>query len=559
LLRIANGVYIMLEYYRSIMDQMRELYLQDRRPILVGFSGGKDSSFMLTLLWRMLESLEPSQRQKPIHLLSADTLVEAPHFAEYLYRSLQTIERQAQKQGIPICVHLVQPEMNKRLLYYLLGRGNNLPTGNVRYRFCTSHVKIEPMEKAIRSILKSEAAAIAEQHVGTLWLAVRNEESARRRASIGKHEESAQSLFAQHSSIPELRVFHPIKFVTGDEIFLTLGSLERLPYGVETQELFSHYGADVMECGLKTGEGEKGSSCGAGNNRTGCWLCGLSRYEDPMLLRYIEEGRSGYDYLLRWKQTMLDIRNDIRYREVLRRPILQKKLKQEPKDDDLFTMSADYYDSYRRVEYEVYEPGGLTQEGRRLLLEYLLYIQEETGFSLIAEEEIQAILEAWEELDGIQVARHDLIPRPFAYDGPLVFRKDKTVNEKETRTPNPIFYVTIDLGMEEQTLYAHLRERQRVMQKSLFFFPQAQDFEEERVVWNSATFVVCHPDIETQAEANAYVYRWLGWEYGMFTEQTKRYAINYLILSALREGVTTRPKPLSLLESKEGQLEFVLA
>lgn len=548
----------MFEYYQNIMQQMKELYLKDDKPILVGYSGGKDSSFMLALLWHMLESLEPNQHHKKVHLLSADTLVEAPHFAEYLYRSLQKIERYAIKKGIPIQVHLVQPEMNKRLLYKLLGRGTNLPTGNVRYRFCTSNVKIEPMEKAIRSILKQEAAHITDKVIGTLWLAVRNEESARRRASIEKLEESADSLFAEHATIPELRVFHPIKFVTGDEIFFALGSMDKLPFGVETQELFSHYGADVLECGLKTGEDGMGTSCGAGNNRTGCWLCGLSKYDDPMLIRYIEEGRSGYTHLLKWKQTMLDMRNDTRYREVLRRPVLYKKIETK-QNMDLFTFASDHYDSFQRAECDSYEPGGMTLEGRRLLLEYLLYIQEQTGFSLIEEAEIEAILQAWKELDGVEVARHELVPRPFRYDGPLVFRKDKTINKERTKTKNPVFFVTIDIGMEEQALYAHMRERQRVTQRSLFFFPKAQDFEEERVVWNSATFVVCNDEVQTETEAYAYVYRWLGWEYGSFTEQTKRNAINFLILSALREGILKKRENknfLSLFEEKNGQMAF---
>jgi hypothetical protein len=58
---------------------------------------------------------------------------------------------------------------------------------------------------------------------------------------------------------------------------------------------------------------------------------------------------------------------------------------------------------------------------------------------------------------------------------------------------------------------------------------------------------------------NAYVYRWLGWEYGSFTEQTERNAINYLILSALREGLLKKHENknfLSLFEEKSGQMAF---
>lgn len=82
-------------------------------------------------------------------------------------------------------------------------------------------------------------------------------------------------------------------------------------------ELIQFYGEDILECGIKT-SGDQGKSCG-GNSRNGCWTCGLISGQDKMLTRFIEEGQIDYTYLLNWKNLMLRMRNDIRYREVLPR------------------------------------------------------------------------------------------------------------------------------------------------------------------------------------------------------------------------------------------------
>ncbi|MDE3840973.1 hypothetical protein C0966_17040 (plasmid) [Bacillus methanolicus] len=69
-------------------------------------------------------------------------------------------------------------------------------------------------------------------------------------------------------------------------------------------------------------------------------------------------------------------------------------------------------------------------------------------------------------------------------------------------------------------------------------------------------------------EAAENVYRWLGWQYGRFTEETKKAALNHLILSALSEGLSKKTKKLSnavatsesipVSHNKNGQLAFVI-
>lgn len=128
--------------------------------------------------------------------------------------------------------------------------------------------------------------------------------------------------------------------------------------------------------------------------------------------------------------------------------------------------------------------------------------------------------------------------------------------------------MTIELNKEESELYRFLKERQKINQTSIFFFPACQEFKDRKLVWNKATFVICQEGITNQIAAAEYVYKWLGWEYGKFTKETKAAAINFLILSALTEGFgemkqccnTVDPNFASVpvTHCKNGQLAFAI-
>uniref|UniRef100_UPI00266FF47C hypothetical protein n=1 Tax=Acinetobacter baumannii TaxID=470 RepID=UPI00266FF47C len=101
---------------------------------------------------------------------------------------------------------------------------------------------------------------------------------------------------------------------------------------------------------------------------------------------------------------------------------------------------AEYdYIMFDRTEKGDYAPGGLTVKGRRMLLEYLLFTQQEMNTILISEEEIEAILQAWYETDGIRVYRDELEPVYHAYLGELVFKPDCTIMRKKQRHRFPYF------------------------------------------------------------------------------------------------------------------------
>ena len=92
----------------EIIDQYT--YADDTdRPWIIGFSGGKDSTVLLMLVWialrRVKESFpNPYQLRRPVHVVCNDTMVENPIIETYVDEVLSKIEIAAREQNLPIFV-----------------------------------------------------------------------------------------------------------------------------------------------------------------------------------------------------------------------------------------------------------------------------------------------------------------------------------------------------------------------------------------------------------------------------------------------------------------------
>jgi len=59
--------------FPEIKSSLEQLYREDQRPWLVGFSGGKDSTMLASLIFDVVLSIPAEQRKKPISVLCTDT------------------------------------------------------------------------------------------------------------------------------------------------------------------------------------------------------------------------------------------------------------------------------------------------------------------------------------------------------------------------------------------------------------------------------------------------------------------------------------------------------
>ena len=164
---------------RAVCDEIRTPLPGDAIPWVVGYSGGKDSSATLQLVWLAIRDLPPEQRTKTVHVISTDTLVEQPLVAAWVDASLAKMRAAAREQGLPIVPHKLTPEIENTFWVNLIGKGYPAPRN--KFRWCTERLKIQPSNKFIREVVRSNGEAI-------LVLGTRKAESQKRAATMGKHE-----------------------------------------------------------------------------------------------------------------------------------------------------------------------------------------------------------------------------------------------------------------------------------------------------------------------------------------------------------------------------------
>ncbi|HND34405.1 MAG TPA: phosphoadenosine phosphosulfate reductase family protein, partial [Myxococcota bacterium] len=137
----------------------------------VAWSGGKDSTAVVTFLAWAIESGKIQAPPGGIEVLYADTRMELPP----LWLAAQDIRADLEERGYP--VRVVMAPIEKRFLPYILGRGVP-PPNNTTFRWCTRQIKIDPMRAALSEIGASEADPIL------MLTGVRLGESAARDARI---------------------------------------------------------------------------------------------------------------------------------------------------------------------------------------------------------------------------------------------------------------------------------------------------------------------------------------------------------------------------------------
>src|SRR6202158_3817676 len=110
---IVRSSQLSLDFLVQLQEEIREVYRGDRRPWVIGYSGGKDSTTALQLIWYALSKLPKEKLTKPVYVISSDTLVETPKIVEYINVSLKRMNESAKAQGMPVTAHKVLPLLNK--------------------------------------------------------------------------------------------------------------------------------------------------------------------------------------------------------------------------------------------------------------------------------------------------------------------------------------------------------------------------------------------------------------------------------------------------------------
>ena len=283
-----------------IMEDVREIYLSDDRPWVVGYSGGKDSTTALQIIWTALARLPEEKRQKAVYVISSDTLVETPVVSRYIDVTLERIDTAAKEQGMPFQTHKVVPETDKSFWVNLIGRG--YPAPSRRFRWCTERLKIEPANEFIKR-------RVAEFGEVIMVLGVRSQESATRSQVMAMHRIEGSKL-SRHSSLLNAFVYAPIASFSTDDVWSYLLQNES-PWGNDNRDLVAMYrSAGAGECPLVIDT----STPSCGNSRFGCWVCTVVE-RDRAMEAMIDSGEEWLTPLLEFRDLLSETQEPSRKHE----------------------------------------------------------------------------------------------------------------------------------------------------------------------------------------------------------------------------------------------------
>lgn len=289
----------MSQRIKYIISEIKDQYLieDNLRPWIIGFSGGKDSTALLQLVWWAIKDIPEEERKREVHVVCNNTLVENPVIQDYVTEVLNKIKESAISFGMPIQVEMTIPRLEDTFWTNVIGRGYPVP--NNAFRWCTDKMKIKPTSRFITEQVVDNGEAI-------ILIGTRSAESATRAKSIKKHEIRGKRL-TKHPHNANTYVYSPIKDLMLEEVWYIINGTTS-PWGADNSKLFQVYmdaSADDYECPTMVTDKTHGS---CGQSRFGCWTCTVVK-EDKSLIGLAKNGYSWVEPLRELRQKMADERN----------------------------------------------------------------------------------------------------------------------------------------------------------------------------------------------------------------------------------------------------------
>ena len=276
------------------MSRILDAYRSSNAPWYLGFSGGKDSSAVLKLVYSAL--LRSRARHKLVTVVYCDTGVEVPLIAGRVRSTLRRLSIEAREDRIPIQVRIARPRTHSTFFVKVIGRGYPPPTN--KFRWCTDRLRIHP----VREILE---AGEAEESV--VVLGTRMGESPTRDLTLRRHE-TANRYFYRQGEDSSVSIFAPIADYTTRDVWKALAESPR-PAAVDQADLVRLYSEAGAECPIV--RDPEGTPCSAG--RFGCWTCTVVR-QDKSTRSMISNGYNELKPLLEFRDWLASVRSDPSFR-----------------------------------------------------------------------------------------------------------------------------------------------------------------------------------------------------------------------------------------------------
>ena len=352
------------QVFEDIIQEMALVYRHDKRPWLIGYSGGKDSTLLCCLVMEMLQRLASHQRHKTVYIVSSDTMVENPIVKNYMHRMSAMIN--ATGKNLKVKADIIYPEVADTFWSRVIGLGYPTPEAP-GFRWCTERLKIHPMNKYTLDTIKTNGQVV-------LLLGVRKAESTYRANNIRSREIEGKIL-VPHTDIEGAHVYNPLTEIPNELVWkFLLKDNSRTPWGSDNKYLFSLYqGENLGEEQSVIGEIDKDRIPVTGHSRFGCWICTMVK-EDKSLKAFIDRGETWLEPLRDFRNWLMELRSTPSARETKRRN----------------------GQMYKKADGE-YGLGPFTMASRVEILRRLLQLEVDYNFELITIEELKYIDKTWDD------------------------------------------------------------------------------------------------------------------------------------------------------------------
>lgn len=97
----------------SIIKEIASYYLDDDRPFAVGYSGGKDSTVVLDMVFKALLLLQPRYRTKTVFVQFSDTKMEMDPVINGINNSFVAMQKFVDKYKLPVVIQRVEPKIEE--------------------------------------------------------------------------------------------------------------------------------------------------------------------------------------------------------------------------------------------------------------------------------------------------------------------------------------------------------------------------------------------------------------------------------------------------------------
>jgi len=326
--------------HSKIASEILTYYEQTSAPWVIAYSGGKDSTMTVQIILETISRIQNHNKQ--VHIVYADTKVEPPPVIENATLFLRRIAKWAISNSLPVSTAVLAPPIHERFFVLMIGKGYLPPT---RYfRWCTDRLKVRPIKRYVRALIQRYGAS-------TVIVGMRKKESSSRDRRLKKKN---YSKFMPFEGLKGATVYAPILELSIEDVWNYLLDSEP-PWGMDNRFLRTLYTGGNASCSLF-----------CGGIRFGCWVCTVVKQDRCTQGLAQLPGWEWLRELLRYRQLMLDIRNDPQNR-ILR--------------------------SRNGREYL----GPLTMRARQLLLAELKNLEIRLGRKLLCEQEERLIYLLWDK------------------------------------------------------------------------------------------------------------------------------------------------------------------